>query len=58
VPVEILCISCAASAVGLVIFFLPRMAAFVDNRASSVIKREGSAAAPATLAALANQGNS
>lgn len=34
--VEILCISCAAFAVCVAIFFLPRAAAFVDNRTSSV----------------------
>jgi len=37
VPVEILCISCAAFAVCFAIFFLPRAAAFMDNRTSSVI---------------------
>jgi hypothetical protein len=37
VPVEILCISCAAFAVWFAIFFLPRAATFMDNRSSSVI---------------------
>jgi len=36
VPVEILCIPCAAFAVCFAIFFLPRVAAFMDNLTSSV----------------------
>lgn len=54
---EILCNSCAAFSVCSAIFPLPRAAAFVDNQTSSVDRREGPVTAPATIAALANQGN-
>jgi hypothetical protein len=57
VSVEILCISCAAFPVWFAIFPLPRAAAFMDNRTSSVEWREGLVTLPASLATVAIQGN-
>jgi len=40
VPVEILCISCEVFSLSWMIFPLPRVLGFVENRASSVMWRE------------------
>jgi hypothetical protein len=58
VPVEILCISCEVLSLCSMIFPLPRVLRFVENRASSVMWREAkdSSGTPGQLRGTVRQG--